>query len=109
MLDDDALHAERDGLIDHVGLHGCILAAVEHLQLDAKRLGLRLDTGEIGLEEIAGREISHERNLHIAGLIERLWHVGGKGWRTKCRRSHQAERQYAQRSACHLHISLLLQ
>jgi hypothetical protein len=43
VLDDDAVHAQRDGLIDHVGLKRGVLTAVEHAQIDAERLGLCLD------------------------------------------------------------------
>ena len=76
VLDDDALHAERDGLVDHVGLKRCVLPAVEHAQVDAERLGLCLDAGQIGLEEVAGRQIAHQRDLDVARLVERRRHVG---------------------------------
>ncbi|MNT54260.1 hypothetical protein D3C72_1914070 [compost metagenome] len=107
MLDDDALHAERNGLIDHIRLERCILAAVENLKLDAERLCLRLHAGKIGLEEVARREITHERDLHVARLIEGLRHIDGKGRRGKCRSPHEPERHLAQDSTRKFHFSLL--
>ncbi len=78
MLDDDALHCQGDRLVHHVGLQRRILAAVEHPQIHAERLGLRLDAGEIGLEEVTGGEITHQRDLDGAGLVERRGAIGGE-------------------------------
>ena len=92
MLDDDALHAERDGLVDHVGLKRGVLAAVEHAQVDAERLGLGLDAGEIGLKEVTRREIAHQRDLD-ARLVERRRTLGGQcSPLHKQRRAGEAER-----------------
>ena len=71
VLDDDAVDAERDRLVHHVGLEGGVLAAVEDAQVDAERLGLGLHARQIGLEEVAGREIAHQRDLDIARVVER--------------------------------------
>lgn len=37
VLDDDALHAKCDGLIDHIGLKRRILPRIEDLKVDTKR------------------------------------------------------------------------
>ncbi len=70
MLDDDAVDAEPDRLVHHVGLERGVLAAVEHPQFHAERIRLALHAGEIGLEEVAGREIAHERDRGPVGAVE---------------------------------------
>ena len=107
VLDDDALDAERDGLVDHVGLKRGVLAAVEHLKLDAERLRLGFDAGEIGLEEVAGRQITHQRDLDVARLVERFRHVGGQSTGGEGHGAGEAERQRTECSACKVHVSLL--
>ena len=107
MLDDDALHAERDGLVDHVCLERCVLAAVQHAQVDAERLGLSFDAGEIGLEEVTGREIAHQRDLH-AGLVERRRTVRRKGATLhQQRRAREAKCGLPQKSSCDAHVVFL--
>jgi hypothetical protein len=70
VLDDDAVDAERDRLVDHVGLQRRILTAVQNAQVDAQRLGLRFDTGEIGLEEVTGGQVPHQCDLDVGGIVE---------------------------------------
>ena len=70
VADDDALHAERDRLLDLLALKRRVLLALEDVQIDAERLGLSRDAGLIGLEIVALREIADERDLDAA-LVER--------------------------------------
>ena len=76
VLDDDAVDAKRDGLVDHVGLQRRVLTAVEHLQIRRQvRLGLAFHAVQIGLEEVAGGQVAHQRDLDLAGVVERCRHV----------------------------------
>jgi len=47
MLDDDAVDAKCDRLMDNVGLERGILAAVEDAQVDAERCRLVFDAREV--------------------------------------------------------------
>ena len=76
VLDDNAIDTKGDGLIDHVGLQCGILAAVEHAQINTECRCLLLNARKIGLEEVAGGEITHQRDLHVAGIVQRCRHVG---------------------------------
>ena len=67
---DDALHAERDRLLDLLALERGVLLALKDVQIDAERLGLARDAGLVGLEIVALRQIAHERDLDAA-LVER--------------------------------------
>jgi hypothetical protein len=89
------LNAKRDGLVDHVGLKRCILAAVKHAQIDAERLGLCFHARKIGLEEVAGRKIADERDLHLARLVKGLGHVSGECSASQRRCCHQSKSDLA--------------
>src|SRR6476661_2690587 len=71
MLYDDAVDTKRDRLVDHFGLALGVLAAVEHLQVDAECLRLLFGAGEVGFKEIAGRKVANERHSDAARSIER--------------------------------------
>ena len=79
MLDDDPVNTQCDGLIDHIRLQGGVLAAVEYAQVNAERLGLLLNSGQVGLEKVTRRQVTDEGNLDVFRLVERSRHVRGKG------------------------------
>ena len=66
VADDDALHAERDRLLDLLALKRGVLLALEDVQIDAKRFRLPRDARLIGFEIVALREIADERDLDAA-------------------------------------------
>ena len=103
MLDDDAVDAKCDCLIDHVGLERGVLAAVEDAQVDAERCRLVFDAGEIGLEKVAGRKISHQCDLDAAWLVERGRQALGIGGGAECRRPEKTKSKLAEGSAVGLH------
>src|SRR6476620_11473431 len=82
MLYDDAVDTKRDRLVDHFGLAPGVLAAVEHLQVDAECLRLLFGADEIGFKEIAGRKIANQRDSDAARFIERGRQANGTGCRT---------------------------
>jgi hypothetical protein len=53
VADDDALHAERDRLLDLLALKGRVLLTLKDVQVDAKRLRLPSDARLIGFEIVA--------------------------------------------------------
>jgi hypothetical protein len=53
VADDDALHAERDRLLDLLALKARVLLTLEDVQVDAKRLRLPSDARLIGFEIVA--------------------------------------------------------
>ena len=96
MLNDDAVDAKCDRLIDHVGLERGVLAAVEDAQLDAERGCLVFDAGEIGLEKVAAREIAYQGYLDAARLVERGRQALGTGGHLECRRPDENREQTCQ-------------
>ena len=78
-LDDDPVDAKRDGLVDHVRLQRRVLTAVKHAQVHADGGSLLFHARQIGLEEVAGRKIAHQRDLDRAGIVEGRGHVGAEG------------------------------
>ena len=63
MAHDDALHAERNRLLDLLALKSRVLLALEDVQIDAEGLGLARGPRLIGLEIVALRKMADERDL----------------------------------------------
>ena len=95
MLDDDAVDAKCDRLIDHVVLKLGVLVAVEDAQVDAECGRLVFDAGEIGLKEVASRKIAHQGDLDAARFVERGRQAVGTGSGAECRRPEKTESKFA--------------
>ena len=63
MAHDDALHAERNRLLDLLALKGCVLLTLKDVQIDAEGFSLPRDSRLIGLEIVALRKMADERDL----------------------------------------------
>ncbi|MOA34049.1 hypothetical protein D3C78_1553950 [compost metagenome] len=88
-LDDDAVDAEIDRLIDHLALTRRLLPGIEYPQVGPQRFGLFFDAAQIRLREVPGEQIPHQRDLHLT-FVERCGCAGqGFGLSAQCHRRKQ--------------------